>query len=261
MEMLQWWYLIFELPFIAALIFVLLQAVGASHTGQGDAPEVGHDLDQGVEMDAHDLGHDGDIAHDHGAADQSHEGHVLLRSLSLLGVGKVPLSLLLMSFCFIWGFSGWASNQLLSTVLPPSLFIWPSLAIALVSSIALTRLMAEGLSKLIPTTESYGTSPLQLLGKTATARYSISSTSGSACLYDEYGHFTEVPCLTLEGDEPIADGESVVLVRYDLERHVFLVCRNPESRRLSDLEPNRIVSLEDTDQERRTVHGNSREKA
>lgn len=259
--MFQWWYLIFELPFIAALIFLLLQAVGAIHAERDATFDTGHDvdLDHGVEIDAHDLGHDADLGHDHDVGDAAHPHSILLHGLSILGVGKIPISLVMMSFCFIFGFSGWASNQLLSAVFPPSLFVWLSLAIALVSSVALTRLIAEGLSKLVPTTESYGSSPLQLLGKTATARYGISGTSGSACLYDEYGNFTEVPCVTVEGEEPITDGESIVLARYDLERRIFLVCRNPESARSPELESPKIVSSEDVVEKRRT-YGNNREK-
>src|SRR5687767_13728649 len=112
MEALQWWNLIFLLPAVGALIYLLVLALGA-------IPLEGHDVDVGHHLDAghHDV--------EHGDGDPFHG------ALSLIGVGRLPLSLVLMSFAFLWGFFGWLGNRLFSMVLPsPSLFLWPSLVMA-----------------------------------------------------------------------------------------------------------------------------------
>ena len=128
MELLQWWYLIFVLPFVGALFYILMLISGAVSADHDT------DLNAGVETDA-DIGHDVDLDHD-GGLEHLHdlEPGMLARALSFLGIGRVPLSIIIISFCFLWGFFGFASNTLLAPLLPPIIFIWVSIAIAFRSS-------------------------------------------------------------------------------------------------------------------------------
>lgn len=213
MELLQWWNLIFLLPAFAALLYLLLLALGAL-PAEGDHGDV--DLEPGLHVEVHgahieihpndlpdDIGHESDTDPFRGV-------------LSLIGVGRIPLSLVLMSFLFLWGFIGWTANQLFASVLPaPALFIWPSLAVALVGAGLATRFLAMGLGRVMPRTESYGASSSDLVGRIADVRYALTETNGTVQLYDGYGTMYEVPARVLPGEAPIPSGERVVLWRYD----------------------------------------------
>ncbi len=190
MDVLQWWNLIFLLPAVAALLYLILLALGA-------APAEGHDLDHGIEL------HDGDGDPFHGA-------------LSLIGVGRVPLSLILMSLGFLWGFFGWLGNRIFSAFLPtPTLFIWPALLLAVIGAVALTRALASGLGRLMPATESYGAGARELVGGMADVRYPLTESAGSVQVYDRHGTLHEVPARVLPGESAIPAGTRVVLWRFD----------------------------------------------
>jgi hypothetical protein len=201
---------------VAALLYLLMLALGALPA------EGGHDGDIHVEPGlhveihgAHIELHPHDIPDDFGH-DAHHDTDPFRGALSLIGVGRIPLSLVMMSFFFLWGFFGWAANQLFSSVLPsPALFIWPSLAVALVGAGAFTRFLAMRLGRLMPSTESYGSSSSELVGRIADVRYALTETNGTVQLYNAYGTMYEVPARVMPGEAPIPSGERVVLWRYD----------------------------------------------
>ena len=216
-ELLRWHNLIFVLPFITALGYLLLQAVGGM--------DFHHDADVHAHFD-HDVGVHGHGGHDH----DTHVGgnSFLIQVLSVLGVGKIPLAAVFMSLCFLWGFLGWASNFILSSTLPYPTFVPFSVGIALVGSVVMTRYLAIVMGKFMPSTESYGSNNYQLVGSIATARYNVDSDSpSSATLLDEHKNFLEVPCRLMQGEQPIQAGESIILLLYNEEDGYFEVSRNP----------------------------------
>ncbi|MFT4039334.1 MAG: DUF1449 family protein [Thermomicrobiales bacterium] len=188
MELLEWWNLIFLLPALAAVLFVLLMAVGA--------------------MPMHDLGVDFHIDTDHDGGSND--------LLSLFGLGRVPLSVILICFCLFWGAIGWYAVHRFSEIWPePGVFIWPSLAVALLGAGVVTRLMAGVLGRIMPRSESYGAGARELVGRLAEARYPITAAAGTVQVYDQHGSLHEVPARVLPGEEPIPAGARVVLWRYD----------------------------------------------
>jgi hypothetical protein len=234
MDLLRWWNLIFLLPGVAALLYLILLATGS--VGEGEAGgDVDLDADADLDLDAdldHELTHGiehvvGEGGHTGGGGQQQPGG--MLQVLSLFGVGRIPLSLLAMSFCFLWALLGWLGNQVFGSVLrTPALFVWPSLAVALAGSLFLTRYLAIGLARVMPATESYGVGRRQLVGRLAEARYPISEAAGTAQLYDQFGALQEVPARVRPGEPPIPAGSQVVLWRYDQERETFLVVPGDE---------------------------------
>lgn len=215
MTLLQWWNLVFLLPAAAALLYLLLMALGAAPMEGHDA-DIDLDLDNDVDTHIGHAGFDGD-GHGHGGFDP------FRGALSLIGVGRIPLSLVLMSFAFLWGFFGWAGNQLFGTLLrAPALFIWPSLVLAFVASSVLTRFLAVGLGRLMPATESYGAAAQELVGRLADVRYPLTETSGTVQLYDRHGTLHEVPARVLPGEDAIPVGVKVVLWRYNEPAAAYL---------------------------------------
>ena len=202
MDALQWWNLIFLLPAVGALIYLLVLALGA-------LPVEGHDF--GVE-------HDG---FEHGDGDPFHG------ALSLIGVGRVPLSLVLMSFAFLWGFFGWLGNRLFSMVLPsPSLFVWPSLVVAFLGAALLTGVLARGMGRMMPATESYGATARDLVGGMGDVRYAVTEQTGSVQVHDRYGTLHEVPARVLPGEPAIPAGTRVVLWRFDDAAGAYLALQD-----------------------------------
>ncbi len=208
-ELLQWWNLLFVLPFIGALAYILLLCTGA----------VAAEHDMGLHVDSGaDLEHDAGLEHIH----DIHPGF-LSSLLNLLGIGKVPLSIIIISFCCIWGFVGFAGNTILKAMFPPALFIWISLFIALTAAVVFTRNLAGLIGKFMPVTETYAITPEQLVGKWAEAVTRIDATFGQAIVHDDSGVLHTVQCVAKNAEEPIPKGSRVLLMIFDKNRQVFIV--------------------------------------
>jgi len=205
MELLQWWNLIFVLPFVGALFYILMLSTGVVAAD--------HDAEFNVDLD-----HDTGIEHIHEL-----DPGMLARALSFLGIGRVPMSVILISICFLWGFTGFASNTLLEPLLPSLLFVWVSIAIALVVSIASTRLLASLLARLMPATETYAVTLDQLVGKWAEAITTIDTTFGQAHVYDDAGVLHTIQCLVRNGESKIPRGTQVILLFFDKTSGAFFV--------------------------------------
>lgn len=203
MELLEWWNLIFLLPAGAAVLYVLLLAVGALPFD-----------DVGLHFDAH-AGHaDHDLPGDHDL-------------LGILGVGRVPISIVLISFSLLWGVIGWFASHAFRSIWPdPAAFFWPSLLVALAGAFGLTRVMTRLLGRIMPGTESYGSGARELIGRMAEARYPISATGGSVQVYDQHGTLHEVPARVLTGEALIPAGARVVLWRFDDATGSYLVTQD-----------------------------------
>ncbi len=221
MSIVAWWNLVFLLPALAALLYLILLATG---TVAGDTGDIDADMDVDLDVDADlDPGELHGIEHAVGDADSTHPSG-LAHVLSLFGIGRAPLSLLLISFSFLWGLIGWVANGIFSTFISsPAVFIWLSVAVALVVSLFLTRLLANGLHRFLPATETYAVSNRQLVGRLANVRYTVSDRNGTAQLYDDQGRLHEVPVRVLPGESPIPAHSTVILWRYDPVAEAFLV--------------------------------------
>ncbi|RJQ80186.1 MAG: DUF1449 family protein [Desulfobacteraceae bacterium] len=204
-ELLQWWNLIFILPFVGALFYILMLGAGVV---AGD-----HGAELNVDMD-----HDSGLEHLHDI-----EPGMLARALSFFGIGRVPLSIILVSICFLWGFAGFASNTLLEPILPSILFVWVSIAIALLVSVGFTRMLAVLLARIMPATETYAVSLEQLAGKWGEAVTTIDDTFGQAHVHDDAGVLHTVPCLVRGGEAKIERGTQVILLFFDKTHKAFLV--------------------------------------
>src|SRR5688572_8911989 len=159
-SLLEWWNVIYLLPFGLALLYLF--AYSASGWTFGDV-EAGVDADADVDMDAG-VDVDADVDTDLAAeadidgtadADQAvhHEGqHAgpsgkgidaagergLLTVVWWLGVGRVPLSILLMVLFLTFGSIGFVTNQLAREWMSEHLVWLVSLPVAFVGSFAVT---------------------------------------------------------------------------------------------------------------------------
>jgi hypothetical protein len=126
-------------------------------------------------------------------------------------------------FCFIWGASGIAANQIFSRILRvPGLYIWPSLACALVITFTITRGVTRAVARAVPQLETYGTNEVLLVGCTARTAYQFNDKPGSAFLVDDQQNRVQVRCRSYDGSV-IPRGAEVVLLEYDPESRIFTV--------------------------------------
>lgn len=231
-ELLYWWNLVYVLAFFFALLYVVLNAVGLASHGV----DVDHDVgDVAVDADAHvDVDHDVDAHVDHDVhVDGEHHlpdfhmdapGHVepppgepslLEEAMSFFGVGKVPLSVILMTFLITFAIVGWAANQLLEPVLRTPVAFFPiSLAAAIVLGLGGTKALAGTLGRYLRPIESAALRHGELVGRIATANLAVSATFGTALVRDDYGTLHKVLCRVAAGAPPIPKGQTVLLVRY-----------------------------------------------
>lgn len=219
-ELLKWWNLVFVLPFITALGYLFLLASGTV------ASE--HDLDHGIE---HDVEHDIGSGHGH---DIDHGMNLSLaqRALSFFGAGQMPISILLMSYCFMWGFLGWMGNTIFGAILLfPAVFIWPSLAVAFFGSLLFTKSLARVVRIIMPSTETYVTSNDQLIGKRGEADFIISEKTGLVSLHDDLGNHHQLECRVDYGKDPIPKGAKVLIMHFDQSQNVFIVRKDPLEER------------------------------
>ncbi|HEX8912632.1 MAG TPA: hypothetical protein VF796_09770 [Humisphaera sp.] len=246
---LAWWNLVFAVPFGLALLYLVVYAVGGITFGD---PDTNHDLSADHDVDAdHDLAadHDADVDQDvdvdadadhdvaaeHDADSDAGDSHAaaqgasgpgpLNAALSWLGVGRVPLSLLLMVLMLAWGASGFVVNQLLreSAGAAPwrvALFSLPTAAfVALVA----TRVLVRAMDRWAPLDATTARRRHDLLGSGGTAIFPIDDRFGMAAVRDDRGELFQVPCRLAAGHPPVPKHGPVVLVAYNARTNLYQV--------------------------------------
>jgi len=252
-NLLEWWNIIYVVPFALALLYLSLFVFTGITFGDTDADmdadadldadadvdgpiqveahvvdDFGgdHDVDQDADHDvAHDAENNGNLAQREFASHAEHAGHVsgVGQLLSFLGVGKIPLSLALMTLLFVWGIVGFVLNVMLMKWLGPSSLVGLiSVPITLVIAMALTGAFAALIAKVIPLADSKGQRREDLVGRTGDAIYDIYSTFGMASVRNATGDLFQVPCKAAEGNK-IPKGTRVVLFEYDHDQGFFKV--------------------------------------
>ena len=212
MAILEWQNLIFVLPMLAAILYILLMTLGFFWEGSGDV-DAGHDFPG-------DGGHDvGDAGHDAEAGTGGHGSHVGLfeRAFGLLGIGKVPISIVCLSICLIWGAAGLVLNVILGIETMQQNILFAALA-----AVVGARAVAEGLALVLPREESYHTPQAELVGQVGEVLYEVTRTSGTVRLLDPSGNLLDLDCRIQEG-AGLKAGTKVVLQEYEPTADVFFV--------------------------------------
>ncbi len=227
-EPLAWWNLVFLIPLGLSTLLILMNAIGLGSDADTDVHheiDVGADADLEADVDADaDLDHDADMDHD---ADTDHSGEHPDSGrgfVEFLGGGRIPVTLIFQIFFLSWGISGWILNVLLRPILQqPWLFIWISMAGALIISALITRTTGKLIWRYAPLSETYATHREELIGRDGEAIYAITQQSGMAQIYDERGSLHRIYCRVEPGAREIPGGGRVLIIHYDHEEDVYLV--------------------------------------
>jgi hypothetical protein len=216
-----------NLPFAIAygfvLIFGLVTFLGGAmdHHGHGDAH--GHEFDHGPDVHAGHEVHGHEVhGHDvHGHDADGHDGHVHLDGngvaetlLGWLGIGKAPLTMLLISFGWSFGSVGfvtqWIARKSGGALMPAIL----ACAIALVPALVTHGFIARGLAVFTGKDDSTAVHSESFVGKTATVLLAASSKGKptQAKFRDQHGQTHYILVEPHRDEDTFSPGDEVVLV-------------------------------------------------
>lgn len=216
------WY---NLPFSAALgcalLLALLQLAGGFGHSDADADvDVDADIAVGTDIDA-DVDVDSDIDLGTHAEGGPHLGD---GPLAFLGVGRVPLMILLMALLGSLGAIGLLLNSVLAALAPsmPAAFFPLALLASLILALPATRAISAGLARLAPRS-STAVSFAQLVGRSGVVvSPSVSRSYGRVAVRDSFGSVHTVFAV-IERGEPIPERGEVALLAYDEGQRRFVV--------------------------------------
>jgi hypothetical protein len=233
----EWHYLVFLLPLGVSVLLLVLSLLRLGHRG-------GHSRHGGVRHTGSSTSRMGPsgvrTAHHHGSAgakpvhSAGKPAHTGIRSqgtkgkisevshpqsplLTLLGIGRAPLPMIVQMFALCWGVVGILTNQMLlpHTPSPTLLQMLPSLTAALVGGLVGGRLSAEIIGRLMPREESSAVSRDALYGLSGRVVFPVDTRNGRVHIYDEHNTLHDERCRVVAGHAPIGKGRSVLVVDRD----------------------------------------------
>lgn len=141
--------------------------------------------------------------------------------LGWLGVGRLPLLVLLVIFLAVFGVIGLGLQQLMTSISGDTLTPWLATPIAVALALPATGLLSRPLARVLPRDETTAVSLETLVGRRAvivTGRAATGSPA-RARVRDHYGYDHYVMTEPDNAGQSFAEGEEIILVRRD--RHVF----------------------------------------
>jgi membrane protein implicated in regulation of membrane protease activity len=165
-----------------------------------------------------------EFSHDHNL-EQDNDTSVFYSILVMLGVGRVPLSIIGFCWLMIFGFVGLLLNGVWMGIFNSiNILFLISGVVAFVTSLTLTSFLARGIGKIMPQTESYGEKKTDLINREAEVLYTVTEQSGTITLYDKFKNYhrlqarRDVSCTT-----DIPPNTKVVILSYAEKDKEFVV--------------------------------------
>jgi hypothetical protein len=232
--LLSWENLIFELPLGLGLLYLALYTFSGWTFGDADtdAGAVDHDVD--AHLDVHGdvaIDHDADLSGDANTDADSHsvesdnqatQPSSLIASLGWIGVGRMPLSLVILILMLSWGTLGLATLQITQGRRFETAVVI-AIGVAAVGSLLVTHLISSVLGRTVFATLNVSRRRHELLGSLGEALYPIDEKFGMVCGRDDRGELFQVACRVEPGQLPLAKGSAVQLIAYTAEDQMFCV--------------------------------------
>lgn len=217
--------------------------------------DVDHDLHADVDHDLHaEVGHDveahGDVEHDatlataHGAetahdTDETHSAGWMQWVLALPGADRAPLMLVLVVLSLSFGIIGLVSNHFLGQLLPPLVYVWLSMALAMGGGLLISRTFARTFARVLPRMETYALQRCDCVGQTGTITGTLSDGGAYAQVYDPNHNLLEVHVHGSPGTK-FELGNKVLFLDYDESLSLYLaepIDAHPDARPLAEPAP------------------------
>ncbi len=241
----------YAVPLGLALLYLLLYAISGVTFGDADGDVEAHDglagemetdadlHDAGIESDAdadaeveaeagHEIEHDAESDGDH-AGVGAHEFPLHIVAMRWLGIGRIPVSLVLMLVAMTWGAIGLMTSLMTAAGgFGGTVYSVPA---ALFGSLLVTHLVGRLIVRYLPLNETYARRRHDLLGRSGEAVFAIDEKFGMVAVRDGGGNLFAVPCRSDAG-VMIAKGQRVKLTSYHNEGYfgVFAEARPQAAR-------------------------------
>jgi membrane protein implicated in regulation of membrane protease activity len=206
----SWYNLPFTLALATGLALALMQLVSGFGDGEAEAVE-------GIDS-ATDVGVSGDTD---GDAETLGPGG---GPLAALGVGQIPLLIVLMALLNSLGALGLLANSLLVSLVDsyPSAAFAPVLLITVVGALPLTRVISGGFARLA-SRSSTAVSNEDLVGRPGiVVSAAVSQTYGRVAVRDRHGTVHTIFAVIARG-EPLPEQSEVAVLAYDQGQRRFIV--------------------------------------
>lgn len=219
-----WYNVPFTLSLVAFLGLSGLQFIGLGGEQELDIEaDVDLDVDLDVDMDLDadidvDAEVDGDVDVDGGPP--------LGAFVGFLGVGKVPLTIILLLLLGSFGFTGWVLNNIILSIFSSylSLAVGPVILIACAVSVVTTGYMGQTLGRLIPSKSTSATSYKQLVGQQGEViSHVVNESFGQVRVRDRGGNIMTVYAVIDPGKPPLKQDDKAILLEYVEKERVFVV--------------------------------------
>ncbi|MEW5850571.1 MAG: hypothetical protein AB2A00_17425 [Myxococcota bacterium] len=218
-SLLAWHNLIFHIPIATSLLMLLGLAWGAGLDDGHAEADADADADPDTEADT-----DADAVHALDVA--SLVQRTRWRVANALGVGRVPLTLVVMTGGLLFGSTGLLANALLAPVLgAPGVFGPISVAVATCASALLTGQVARLVGRVMPTSETYRVTRGDLVGRSGTLVLPAGPSSGLAQVRDHEGNLHQIRCRT--NGEELPKGGEVLVIDHDVKSNTYAVAELP----------------------------------
>ena len=156
------------------------------------------------------------------AGSNSSPASAFLYLLNWCGVGRMPLSLVLMIFLLCWGSIGFCAMRIQEGGnLDRSIAV--AVMVAGVIGISVTHFVSSVLGKALFQSGNLSRRRHELLGSLGEALYPIDATFGMVCGRDDRGELFQVACRTEKGQDVVEKGAAVQLVAYTAKERMFYV--------------------------------------
>lgn len=207
---LEWHYLIFLLPFVAATLLLAVSAIGAA-VGNSDNEDASAPEDAGDSVETVDNSDAGEAD----SEDDTATGGPLAVPINR---GRAP-ALMTGQFAAIgWGLGGTLANQMfLADAAPAAVQLLPSLTTATLCGLVGAKFAGVAATRLMPAAETAVMSRKELFGLTGRVLYPVTEEGGRIRVYDEKRTMHDEPCRVAKGHPPIARGREARIVDEDAD--------------------------------------------
>jgi hypothetical protein len=149
--------------------------------------------------------------------------------LSLLALGRLPLTIRLMLLAFTFGGMGLVIGPVLRAILPGSATLAGVLAVAVAApgALLLSGMVARFAARRMPMLETETVRRADLVGGVGRLVLPASENGGLLQVHDRRGNQHQVPCRLQAGEPALPSGAAVLLIDYDEANRAFIAVRSP----------------------------------
>ena len=191
----KWYNLIF---YISILFGVLL--IAAMAFGLGADSDIDFDADGEIDIDS----------------------TFFSKALSIFGIGRCPASIVMFTALLLFGGTGIILNQIFAPYL-----VVVSVAGASFTMLTLTRVIALGVAKIMPNTETYGITSETFIGRLGRVVVKTNEEFGKVQVVDEYGSLHRLSAKAFEGSSYDIDTEVLII---DYKDETYFVASPNETK-------------------------------